>query len=131
MKGILAAAALVGLAAGTAVSWPALLPLPEGTVRGVGAGVLLGVAGSVGGVWLLVWNLRAGHTRFLVAFFGGTLGRLVLFALVLVLVVRGGELPVGSFLAGLIPGYLGFQAAEMLYLHRSTRDGTVGVERRA
>jgi len=124
MRGILVAAAVIGMAAGLAVFRPQVLPISEDTVRGLGAGALLGIAGSLAGFWLLVRNLHAGHGRFLMAFFGGMMGRLILFGLVLVLVVRGEALPLGAFLGGLIPGYLGFQAAEMWYLHRST-GGTV------
>ena len=84
MRGILGAAALVGLLAGGLVFRPGALPLDAGWVRGIGGGVLLGVAGSLAGFWLLLWNLRAGHGRFLAAFFGGMLGRLALFGIVVI-----------------------------------------------
>ena len=132
MRGILAAAATVGLVAGIAVLRPDLLPLDAGWARGVGAGALVGTSGSIGGFWLLLRNLRGGHGRFLAAVFGGMLARMALFAVVLVLVVQGGVLPVTAFLAGLIPGYLGFQAAEMWYLHCTPEAARPpgGVERR-
>ena len=108
--------------AGLAAMRPDLWPADPEWARGVGVGVLLGVAGSLGGFWLVLRNLRASHGRFLAAFFGGMLARMVLFAAVLVLVVMGGGIPVAAFLAGLIPGYLGFQAMEMWYLHQAPMD---------
>ena len=119
MKKIVTTAAGIGLLAGLAVFRPDILPVEAGWARGLGAGVLLGTAGSVGGFLVLVKNLRAGHARFLAAVFGGMAVRLALFVLALVLVLRGGSVPVVAFLAGLIPSYLGFQAAEMWYLHRT------------
>ena len=120
MRGILGGAALVGLLTGIMLLRPDILPVDPSWSRGVGSGALLGVVGSLAGFWLLLRNLHAAHGRFLAAFFGAMLGRLALFAIILVLVVRSGGVPVAAFLAGLIPGYLGFQAAEMWYLHRTT-----------
>jgi hypothetical protein len=119
VKKIVATAAGIGLLAGLAVFRPDILPWDAGWARGLGTGVLLGTAGSVGAFLVLVRNLKAGHGRFLAAVFGGMAVRMALFLVVLVLVLRGGSIPVTAFLAGLVPSYLGFQAAEMWYLHRT------------
>jgi len=118
LRGILAAAGGVGLVAGALLLRPGLSPLAVDWTRGLAAGALLGTAGSLGGFLLLLRNLRSGHARFLGALFGGMLARWVLFGAAVVLVARGGALPIGAFLSGLVPSYLGFQAAEMWMLHR-------------
>ena len=126
MKGILAGAGLVGLAGALALARPEWSPLAPAWTRGVASGALLGTAGSLGGFVLLLRNLRGSHARFLGALFGGMLARWVVFGTAVVLVALGETLPVGAFLAGLVPSYLGFQAVEMWTLHRMQQQAGVG-----
>ena len=118
MRGILLLATGLGLTSGLALLWAAALPWDAGWTVGMAAGSLLGTAGSLGGFWLLLRNLRASQARFLAAFFGGMLARWVVFGGMTALVLVRDWTPAGAFLGGLIPSYLAFQAMEMWYLHR-------------
>lgn len=129
MRAVLVSAATVGLIAGLAMLRPDLLPWDAGWTIGLASGALLGTAGSLGGFWLLLRNLRASQGRFLAAFFGGMLARWVLFGGMLAVVLLGRAAPVAAFLGGLIPSYLGFQAMEMWHLHRQGRSAAPAGQR--
>jgi hypothetical protein len=87
--------------------------------RGLAAGLLVGVAGSVAGFLVVARNLGAHQQRFLAAVFGGTVLRLGIYALALVAVLLRQGVSLQGFLFGLVPSYLVFQVAEMVILHRA------------
>jgi hypothetical protein len=118
LKGLVLAAGLLGLL-GAGVLWrPALMPLEPFLARGVAAGTLVGTAGSMAGFLLMAANRGAGLVRFQSALFGGMLLRLGVFGLALVVVLLRGGVSLKGFLFGLIPAYIGFQAAEIIQLQR-------------
>jgi hypothetical protein len=118
LKGLLLAAGLVGLAA-VGVLWsPGLLPLEPFLARGIASGALVGTAGSMAGFALVARYQGADMRRFQSAVFGGMLLRLAIFALALVAVLLREGVSLKGFLFGLIPAYLGFQAAEIAHFLR-------------
>ncbi len=118
MKVLVLAAALVGLAAAGVLWSPGLLPLTPFMARGVAAGALVGTAGSMAGFLLVTAQRSADMRRFQAALFGGMLLRLGIFGLALVVVLLRGGVSLKGFLFGLIPAYIGFQAAEIAHLQR-------------
>ena len=118
MKSLVLAAGLVGLAAAGVLWSPGLLPLTPFMARGVAAGALVGTAGSMAGFLLMTAHRRADMRRFQAALFGGMLLRLGIFGLALVVVLLRGGVSLKGFLFGLIPAYIGFQAIEIMHLHR-------------
>lgn len=118
MKAVLLLAAGLGLVAGVAAAQPALLRGEPGLIRAVGAGALVGIAGSLVGALVVRRHLGADPKRFLSALFGAMLLRLLAFGAAVAAVAVAGEPPLGGFLAGLMSAYVAMQAAEMVSLHR-------------
>jgi hypothetical protein len=118
LKVLVLAAGLVGLAAAGVLWSPGLLPLAPFTARGVAAGALVGAAGSLAGFLLVTAYRGAEMRRFQAALFGGMMLRLGIFGLALVVVLLRGGVSLKGFLFGLIPAYIGFQAAEIVHLQR-------------
>ena len=118
MKGLLLSAGLVGLAAAGVLWSPGLVPLTPFMARGVAAGALVGTAGSMAGFLLMSAQRGAEWRRFQAALFGGTVLRLGIFGLALVVVLLRGGVSLKGFLFGLIPAYIGFQASEIVHLAR-------------
>ncbi len=118
MKVLVLAAGLVGLAAAGVLWSPGLLPLTPFMARGVAAGALVGTAGSMAGFLLVTAQRGADMRRFQAALFGGTVLRLGIFGLALVVVLLREGVSLKGFLFGLIPAYIGFQASEIVHLTR-------------
>jgi hypothetical protein len=120
---LILAAGLVGLAAAGVLWRPDLLPLAPFLGRGVAAGALVGTAGSMAGFVLVSSYQGSNLRRFQSALFGGMLLRLGLFGLALAAVLLREGVSLKGFLFGLIPTYLGFQAAEIAYFLRQASRG--------
>ncbi len=118
MKVLVLAAGLVGLAAAGVLWSQGLVPLTPFMARGVAAGALVGTAGSNPRFLLMSAQRGAEWRRFQAALFGGTVLRLGIFGLALVVVLLRGGVSLKGFLFGLIPTYIGFQASEIVHLAR-------------
>ena len=118
MKLLVLAAGVLGLMAAGVLWNPGFLPLEPFTARGVASGVLVGTAGSMAGFLLVAASRGADMRRFQSALFGGMLLRLGIFGLALVVVLLREGVSLKGFLFGLIPAYVGFQAAEIVNLQR-------------
>ena len=118
MKVLVLAAGLLGLAAAGVLWSPGLLPLTPFMARGVASGALVGTAGSMAGFLLVGSQRGANMLRFQSALFGGMMLRLGIFGLALVVVLLREGVSLKGFLFGLIPAYIGFQAAEIVHLQR-------------
>lgn len=117
---------IIGLTTGLA--WIILLPwlyaLDNPMVAwGVFAGWILPAVGVVGGFYAICWSFHGALRSFLIAVLGGTLVRLVLIGVTVLLLMKLTQLHVMSFLYSLVSFYVLYLTVELYFVNKLQQKG--------